>query len=101
MNSNFCVMDLNFSEILLITRADKGSTTVILNSKDYNDKMDEILSGNNTYITIKKDSTSKLTMEIRTLLTRWRTKDYIYQSTYKKLYISDEDLPRSLMSSLK
>ena len=48
--------------------------------------MHEILSDNNTYIihlTVKKDPTSKLTMEICTLLIRWRAKGYIDQSTYK------------------
>ena len=49
---------------LLITRADKGNTTVILNLKNYNDKMYEILSDNNTYRMVKKDPTSKLTIEI-------------------------------------
>jgi len=34
---------------------------------------------------IKKDPTSKLRMKTRILLTRWRTKDYIDQSTYKKI----------------
>jgi len=33
-------------------------------------------------------------IEIRTLLTNWKTKRYIDQCTYKRLY-SDEDLPRS------
>jgi len=74
---------------LLITRADKSSTTVILNFKDYNEKIYEIESDNNIYkmtiIFIKKDPTSKLRMKTRILLTRWRTKDYIDQSTYKKI----------------
>jgi len=46
---------------------------------------------------IKKDPTSKLKMKTRILLTRWRTKDYIDQSTYKKIVyrnISDGDLSR-------
>ena len=45
---------------------------------------------------LKKDPTNKLTTKIRiTLLTRWKTEGFIDQSTYKKFYISDGDLPRS------
>ncbi|KYN44325.1 hypothetical protein ALC56_01239, partial [Trachymyrmex septentrionalis] len=77
---------------LLIIRADKGNITVILTIIKYNDKMHKILSDINTYRTLKKDPTNKLTMEIRTLLTRWKIKDFIDQILYKKLYISDQDL---------
>ena len=80
---------------MLITRADKGNAMVILSINDYNDKMHEILSDVNIYRTVMKDPTNKLTTEIRTLLTRWKNKDFIDQSVYKKLYISDGDLPRS------
>ncbi|KYN41743.1 hypothetical protein ALC56_03886 [Trachymyrmex septentrionalis] len=80
---------------LLITRADKGNTTVILTTKDYLDKMHDILSDNNTYRLINKDPTNKLTTGIRSLLTCWKSKGFIDQYVYKKLYISDGDLPRS------
>ncbi|KYN20065.1 hypothetical protein ALC57_07591 [Trachymyrmex cornetzi] len=73
---------------ILITRADKGNTTVVLNRNDYNSKMYEILNDNNTYINVTKDPTNKLTIEIRTILIRWKNKGYIDQSTYNKLYTS-------------
>ena len=41
------------------------------------------------------NSTVNKLMEMRILLTQWRTKGYIDQSTYKKLYISDRDLSKS------
>ena len=81
---------------LLITRADKGNTTVILTTKDYLDKIHDILSDNDTYRLINKDLTNKLTTGIRSLLTCWKSKGFIDQYVYKKkLYISDWDLPRS------
>ncbi|KYN16564.1 hypothetical protein ALC57_11073 [Trachymyrmex cornetzi] len=62
---------------LLITRADKGNTTVLLDLNDYNSKMHEILSDHDTYIIINKNPINKIMTEIRTLLTNWKTKGYI------------------------
>ena len=61
--------------------------------KNYLEKMHDILHDKDTYRLI--DPTKKLTTEIRTLLTCWKTKGFVDQSVYKKLYISDDDLPRS------
>ena len=43
---------------------------------------------------IKKDPTNKFTTVIRSLLTCWKSKSFIDQMVYKKLYVSDGDLPR-------
>ena len=63
--------------------------------QNYLEKMHDILHDNDTYRLIDKDPTKKLTTEIRTLLTGWKTKGFVDQFVYKKLYISDGDLPRS------
>ncbi|KYQ53751.1 hypothetical protein ALC60_07318, partial [Trachymyrmex zeteki] len=52
-------------------------------------KIHEILSDNNTYININKDPTNMMTNQTHTLLTRWKKKRYIDQSTYNKLNVSN------------
>ena len=49
---------------ILITRADKGNTTVIMNRESYREKMYEILNDQTTYNLINKDPTNKITSEI-------------------------------------
>ena len=61
---------------LLIIRADKGNYYYNTNFEGLQIKLYEILSDKNTFIMIKKYPTSKLTMEMHTFLTRWRTKAY-------------------------
>ena len=85
---------------LLIIRADRGNTTVILNLKDYNDKMYEILSDKNTYMMVKKDPTSKLTTEMRTLLTRWGELKGISINPCIKNCIYRMEIYQNLMDSL-
>ena len=53
---------------ILITRADKGSTTVIMSRDSYKEKMHEILNDQTTYNSIKKVPTNKITVEIGNLL---------------------------------
>ena len=86
---------------VFITRADNSNTIVILNLKDYNDKMYEILADNNTYITVKKDPTNKLTTEIRTLLIRFGELNVILINPRIKNCIYQMEICRALTGSLK
>ncbi|KYN28656.1 hypothetical protein ALC57_01909 [Trachymyrmex cornetzi] len=79
---------------ILITRADKGNTTVIMNLDNYKSKMNELLADQSTYMVVSKDPTNKITTKIRSLLTKWKQKSYIDEYTYKKLHVSDGVLPR-------
>jgi len=80
---------------ILVTRADKGNVTVLMNRADYNIKMEQLLSDNNTYEIVKKDPTKVITRELRSLLTKWFNKKYIDHTTYKRIYCSDSVLPRA------
>jgi len=80
---------------LLITRADKGNSTVVLDRDVYLDKMNDLLSDENTYIRIDKDPTKKISNELKTLLARWQKNDYISINTYRSLRLSDGVLPRA------
>ncbi|KYQ57410.1 Phosrestin-2 [Trachymyrmex zeteki] len=64
--------------------------TVIINLNEYQKNMLEILSDNKTYININKDPLNMMTKPTHNLLTRWKKKGYIDQSTYNKLNVTDK-----------
>lgn len=80
---------------ILFTKADKGNTTVAIDISDYNNKMTNLLSDNETYAIIDKDPTKKITNGLRDLLTRWKKNKYIAESVYRSLMLSDGILPRA------
>ena len=57
--------------------------------------MYEILNDHTTYKLINKDPTNKITSEIGNLVKNWKNKRYIHLNLYKKLYVSDGELPSS------
>jgi len=54
-----------------------------------------MLNDTNSYIKINKDPTKKLTSDIRDVLARWKSKDYITNSMYNSIYCSEGNLPRA------
>ncbi|XP_018368506.1 PREDICTED: uncharacterized protein LOC108764666, partial [Trachymyrmex cornetzi] len=78
---------------IIYTRADKGNATVAMSRETYINKMKTMLNDIDTYILIKKDPVRKLTTAVRTLLTRWKNKEYIDNKKYRFLYCSDGKLP--------
>jgi len=52
---------------ILFTRADKGNVTVILQKNDYTNRIENMLSEDNTYISLNKDPLNKLMTDIRAL----------------------------------
>jgi len=57
--------------------------------------MENILSEDNTYIGLNKDPLNKLTTDIRALLLRWKREEFIDINIYRKLLITDANLPRA------
>jgi len=81
---------------ILFTRADKDNVTVVLQKNDYINRMENMLSDDNTYIRVNKDPLNKLTTDIRALLLRWKRNEvFIDMNTYRKLLITDGILPRA------
>ncbi|XP_024891068.1 uncharacterized protein LOC112466939, partial [Temnothorax curvispinosus] len=66
-----------------------------MNSYDYKNKMELLLSDVNTYAKVKKDPILTLTRNVRALLTRWQNQEFISPATYKFFYCSDGVLPRA------
>ncbi|KYN24352.1 hypothetical protein ALC57_04050 [Trachymyrmex cornetzi] len=80
---------------ILITRADKGNSTVVINTNDYKKSMHNLLADNKTYIMIKKDLTKMMTNQVHKLLMRWKSMEFIDQCTYRKLNVTDGTVPRT------
>jgi len=68
---------------------------VALAKTEYINKIEKILNDTETYVKINKDPTKKFTNEIREVLTGWKKKEYITDSTYNTIYCSDGNLPRA------
>jgi len=79
---------------ILVTKADKGQVTVIMDRIDYVNKMVEILNDDSTYRIIKNNPLSKITTKLDNLVKMWRDKDIIDEWTYKKLKCTNGNLPR-------
>ncbi|XP_071576894.1 uncharacterized protein [Temnothorax nylanderi] len=79
----------------MITRADKGNVTVVLDGSDYLNKMNSMLSDENTYIVLRKDPTRKITKELNNLLQSWLKKEFINHQQYGLLNCTDGVIPRA------
>ncbi|KMQ88038.1 reverse transcriptase [Lasius niger] len=80
---------------VIFTRADKGNVTVALDKTDYMYKMNALLNDNNTYSKVNKDPTKKLIRNLHEMLARWKKRDYVTDSIYKRLNCTDGVLPRA------
>ena len=67
---------LNNNKQLLVTHADKGNITIILNHKDYNSQMSDLLNDTSTYEEVinPENLLKKNTFEIMEF---WRKKGYL------------------------
>lgn len=79
----------------VVTRADKGNTTVVLDRDTYLEKMNNLLSDTNTYSIIKSDPMKKIYNKLNILLNRWKQKGFISEMTLRSLLRSDGVLPRA------
>ncbi|XP_011858700.1 PREDICTED: uncharacterized protein LOC105556227, partial [Vollenhovia emeryi] len=80
---------------IIVTRADKGHTTVIMERDMYTNKMLTLLNDRETYNIVKKDPTKKLIGSLHELLARWKKMNYIDETTYKGCNFTDGTLPRA------
>ncbi|XP_025271336.1 uncharacterized protein LOC112639971 [Camponotus floridanus] len=78
----------------MVTRADKGQTTVVMDKKDYFDKMYLLLNDQTTYKPLNKDPLKKLTNKINELVKSWRKNNLISELTYRNLNCTNGNLPR-------
>ncbi|XP_071110676.1 uncharacterized protein [Haliotis cracherodii] len=72
---------------ITIAPADKGRATVIMDTSDFNAITSNILDDQTTYQKLKKDSTTRLQREHKTLLKELREKNEIGPTLHKKMTV--------------
>lgn len=79
---------------ILVLKADKSNQTVIMYKKDYEEKMETLLSDKNTYKEIKKDPTAIQQSRNNQLITKWKEELIIDLKTANKLKNRNTRPPR-------
>ncbi|XP_045492134.1 uncharacterized protein LOC123691667 [Colias croceus] len=72
-SESIALKHLRKNEDIIVLRADKGNATVIMDTSDYNNKMSEILSDENTYKKVDKDPTNKVMKQTTDLINKHKT----------------------------
>ena len=80
---------------IVITRPDKGNGVVILNRKDYNDMMYEILSDITKFKQIDKDLTISRESKLQRALLSLKKKGFFSKIEYEKVYPSGSSVARA------
>ncbi|EFN63478.1 hypothetical protein EAG_07003, partial [Camponotus floridanus] len=81
---------------IIVTRADKGNTTVALNRDDYIKNVEKLLEDKDTYLIVLKNPINKLISSLRELLIKWKNKGFISLNlVMAKFDFTDGSLPRA------
>ncbi|RLU15924.1 hypothetical protein DMN91_011681 [Ooceraea biroi] len=91
---NYCKKFLRDNDDLMVTKADKGQTTVILNKPDYYSKMSLLLDDKTTYNRLNKYPTKRIMNKINDMVKVWRDEGIIDEIAYKYLHNTNGNLPR-------
>ncbi|XP_072025236.1 uncharacterized protein [Amphiura filiformis] len=86
--------NLRTDESVTILPSDKGRCTVVLNTTDHKQKVDDLLSDANTYTLLKRDPTRKYKEQLRGILKRLCDSDRITKAQYYLLMPSSDTVPR-------
>ncbi|XP_011866401.1 PREDICTED: uncharacterized protein LOC105561223, partial [Vollenhovia emeryi] len=89
-----CKKYLKNNNDLLITNADKGQVTVVMDKNTYIQKMTNLLNDNNTYKKLKSDPINRIKTRVNDLIKSWWDKKIIDEYTYKQLRCTNGNLPR-------
>ncbi|RLU15076.1 hypothetical protein DMN91_012963 [Ooceraea biroi] len=89
-----CRKFLKVNKDIIVTRADKGQVTVIMDRNDYIKKMKELLSDKNTYVELDKDPVKKVTRRVGELVKSWVNLDLIDEHTHRWLNASHSNIAR-------
>ena len=88
------LQDLRKDKSRLIISADKGNCTVVMDRKDYHEKVKELLGDESTYKVLKKDPTKKTERDMNGILLKMKREETIGENLYKRLHSSDGLPPR-------
>uniref|UniRef100_A0A3B3HLM2 Reverse transcriptase domain-containing protein n=1 Tax=Oryzias latipes TaxID=8090 RepID=A0A3B3HLM2_ORYLA len=88
------IHNLKNNREITILPVDKGRTTVILDTEQYEKQMDEILHDRNTYEALKKDPTEAKKKKLKTILKQLQDEKKIDKQTYNHLIPTANIIPR-------
>ena len=86
--------DLKKNKDITVLPADKGKATVVLDTKEYEDKITNILNDSKTYEVLKKDPTASIKRSFIALISPWKKAGTISKELYKQIYTTSEQAPK-------
>ena len=94
MEERKALQELRNNKEIMILGADKGRATVVLNTKDYKDKVMKLLKDTNTYEVLKKDPTNLFKTRLINILREWKSNKTISDQLYYRLYPTSDVSPK-------
>ena len=88
------IKELRTDKEHLILTADKGVALVVMERKDYIQKMKQLLGDNNTYRPLKMDPTNRQKNRLINILRSMKTEGRLEDHTYKKMYPTGASSPK-------
>ncbi|XP_068737985.1 uncharacterized protein [Montipora capricornis] len=92
--------DLKKDDTRILMKADKGNCFVVLDTIDYNNKMNALLNDHNTYELVSKPPFRRIERELNNRLLTLKNQLKICDSTYRKLRSTDT-IPPAIRGSIK
>ena len=86
--------NMSKNEGTIITHADKGNCTVVLDTSDYDSRINDLLSDSNTYAPLKSDLTGNIERQLNKFIYMLFTKNHISPQTYRYFHSTDSIAPR-------
>ena len=78
---------------ILILPTDKGKATVVMNSLDYKQKLQNVLGDTIVYDVLKKDPTTTYKNSLVKIFREWKREGPISANVCHKIYPTSEDVP--------
>ena len=92
--------DLKKDDTRILMKADKGNCFVVLDTIDYNNKMNTLLNDHSTYVLVSKPPFRRIERELNNRLSTLKNQQKICDSTYRKLRSTDS-IPPAIRGSIK
>ena len=88
------IKELRSDKEHLVVTADKGVTLVVMDKKEYIQKMNQLLEDKNTYRLLKMDPTNKHKNRLINILRRIKSEGRLEEGSYKKMYPTGASSPK-------
>ena len=88
------IKELRAYKDCLVVTADKGVALVVIDKKDYIQKMNQLLEDKNTHRLLEMDPTNKNKNRLINILRRIKSEGRLEEGTYKKMYPTGASSPK-------